>query len=80
MIRSIVILIAVCAISLPTFAKGGSHSVRGYTKKNGTHVAPSHDTEQSERFGIWFGGTGKKVATRRKFVTFLRLTAGLENL
>ena len=55
MIRSIVILIAVCAISLPTFAKGGSHSVRGYTKKNGTHVAPSHDTEQSERFGIWFG-------------------------
>lgn len=37
-------------------------------------------TEQSERFGVWFGGTGKKVAAQRKFLTFLRLTAGEENV
>lgn len=37
-------------------------------------------TERSEGFGVWFGGTEKKVAARRKFVTFLRLTAGVENV
>ena len=26
------------------FAKGGSHSVRGHTTKNGTYVAPSRAT------------------------------------
>ena len=25
---------------------GGSHSVKGYTKKNGTHVTPSHATNR----------------------------------
>lgn len=26
------------------FAKGGSHGVSGYTRKDGTYVAPSHAT------------------------------------
>lgn len=54
-----VVLIAACFISTGAFAKGGghsggsqshrsasggSHAIKGYTKKDGTYVAPSHAT------------------------------------
>lgn len=42
MIRVILTLIAL-TLSFPTFA-GGSHSTRGYVKKNGTYVAPHRQT------------------------------------
>lgn len=29
-----------------TFAKGGSHSVKGYTTKNGVYVPPHHATNR----------------------------------
>jgi hypothetical protein len=38
------------------------------------------DTERSERFGVWFGGEGRKVVAQRKLVRFLGLTEGLENV
>jgi hypothetical protein len=36
-------------------------------------------TERLERFVFGFVGTGQKVAARRKFVTFLRLTAEVKS-
>lgn len=49
-----IIFIAACFISMGAIAKGGSHSknsasdgshsISGYTKKNGAYVAPSHAT------------------------------------
>lgn len=51
--RAIMIAAGVLIISAPAFAKGGggggghsggSHSVSGYTRSNGTYVAPSHAT------------------------------------
>ena len=55
--KTTLILLALCTISMATYAKGGgghhsssghvnsqNHSVHGYTKKDGTHVAPSHAT------------------------------------
>ncbi|MCW5322013.1 hypothetical protein D8B23_17170 [Verminephrobacter aporrectodeae subsp. tuberculatae] len=32
--------------ALPAMAKGGSHSVRGYTKKDSTYVQPHHATNR----------------------------------
>jgi hypothetical protein len=32
--------------SVPALAKGGSHSVRGYTKSNGTYVQPHRATNR----------------------------------
>ncbi len=29
-------------------AKGGSHGVKGYTKKDGTYVAPHHQTDPNK--------------------------------
>ena len=31
-----------------SFAKGGSHSIRGHTTKKGTYVAPSHATNPNK--------------------------------
>lgn len=42
--RIFIILIAACALSTVAFAKGGSHSVKGHTTKNGTYVAPTRAT------------------------------------
>jgi hypothetical protein len=67
--KTTLILLVLCAISMGTYAKGGgghrssgghssgashhsssghvnsqNHSVHGYTKKDGTHIAPSHAT------------------------------------
>jgi hypothetical protein len=69
--KTILILLVLCTISMGTYARGGgggghrssgshssgashhsssghvnsqNHSVSGYTKKDGTHVAPSHAT------------------------------------
>lgn len=49
--RTAIILIAVCALSLGALAKGGSgkssggsHSVRGHTTKKGTYVQPHRQT------------------------------------
>lgn len=43
---SIVVFAVICLSGNLVFAKssGSSGSVRGYTKKNGTHVAPHHRT------------------------------------
>ena len=38
------ILIALAVVASTAFAKGGSHATKGYTKKDGTYVAPSHAT------------------------------------
>jgi hypothetical protein len=38
------ILIAACALCIGAMAKGGSHTVRGHTTKNGTYVAPTRAT------------------------------------
>jgi hypothetical protein len=44
------IFIALSAISIGVYAKGGSsggsHSVSGYTTKNGTYVQPHHATNR----------------------------------
>lgn len=49
--KTVIILAAVCALSLGAWAKGGSgkssggsHSVRGHTTKNGTYVPPHRKT------------------------------------
>lgn len=40
------VLVAVVVAALPTFANAkGSHGVKGYTKKNGTYVAPHRATD-----------------------------------
>jgi len=39
----VIILIVACAVAMPVIAKG-SHSVKGYVKKDGTYVAPSRAT------------------------------------
>lgn len=48
MLRIIVLLAAIGALTLPldAYAKSGSgsHSVKGYTKKDGTYVAPHKQT------------------------------------
>jgi hypothetical protein len=42
--KTTLILIAACVLSLSAIAKGGSHSVKGHTTKNGTYVAPHRST------------------------------------
>lgn len=45
----LVVLVATAlAFGNSAHAKGGSHSVKGYTKKNGTHVAPHHQTNPND--------------------------------
>lgn len=48
MLRIVVLLAAIGALTFPlgTYAKSGSssHSVKGYTKKDGTYVAPHKQT------------------------------------
>ena len=44
-----VFVVAICCVGVAHakgggHATGGSHHVAGYTKKNGTHVAPHHAT------------------------------------
>lgn len=42
--KTTVIFIAACALSMGAIAKGGSHSVRGHVTKNGTYVTPHRAT------------------------------------
>ena len=42
-----IIFIAACVISAGAIAKGGSHSVSGYTTKNGTYVQPHRATDRN---------------------------------
>lgn len=53
--KTTIIFVAACAISMGAMAKGGghsgsghvssgSHTISGHTTKNGTYVAPSHAT------------------------------------
>lgn len=42
--KSALIFVAACAISMCAFAKGGTHAVHGHVTKKGTYVAPSHAT------------------------------------
>lgn len=44
--KSTIIFIAACALSMGAIAKGGSHSVRGHTTKSGTYVQPHHATNR----------------------------------
>ena len=42
--KTSLIFIAACALSMSAIAKGGSHSVKGHTTKSGTYVAPHRAT------------------------------------
>lgn len=42
--KTALIFIAACAISVGAFAKGDSHAVRGHVTKKGTYVAPTRAT------------------------------------
>ena len=55
MIKMTILFAVACQLSFGVLAKGGSHtsgsssssgshSIKGYTKKDGTYVAPSHAT------------------------------------
>lgn len=46
--KTTILLIALCAISMGAMAKGGSHSIRGHVTKKGTYVAPSHATNPNK--------------------------------
>lgn len=41
-----IVFVAACAVSMGASAKGGSHSVHGYTTSKGTYVAPHHATNR----------------------------------
>lgn len=51
--RALVLALAVCIVSAPLAlhakGKGGSHSVRGHVKKDGTYVAPHRATNADGR-------------------------------
>lgn len=42
--KTTIILIALCALSMGAIAKGGSHSVRGHVTKKGAYVQPHRAT------------------------------------
>ena len=42
--KTAIIFMAACALSMGAAAKGGSHAIRGHVTKNGTYVAPSRAT------------------------------------
>lgn len=85
MLRIAVIALAAFALAVsPAFAKGGgargtgsnpsSHSVKGYTKKDGTTVAPHHQTNPNDtqrdnyntrgNYNPHNGQTGTRTPTR----------------
>jgi hypothetical protein len=52
--KTTIIFITACALSLGAIAKVGSHSVRGHVTKSGTYVQPHRATNRdSTRVNNW---------------------------
>lgn len=52
--KRIIVAVLIAALASPAFAKGGSHSVRGHTRKDGTYVPPHRATNpDASRTNNW---------------------------
>ena len=52
------IVIALALACTAAFAKGGSHAIKGHTKKDGTYVAPSRATNPNNTQRDNYGSKG----------------------
>ena len=55
--KTIIVMIAAALVATTAFA-AGSHSKKGYIKKDGTYVAPSHATNPNKSKADNYGSKG----------------------